>query len=1103
MADNSATEFILYVYENSKLSALDGQTYTFTTDESLAGWILVYLQDGRQFFKHLLSNRHNKSGRLDLEIVTAAEARRRVSAGTPLELLVRAADANKNIDKDYIGNHALIFSGLNPAGAYSPKIENTALGLNITIGFSSGVTATNAVTLLAYKKEISPLVVQESGMAYGQSGLALTVNSAAASALSLVSGNNQTGRTSLQLAQSFIAGVSDTYGNAGGAGTGVDFAIFSQPSGATGTILSTLSAITDVNGQAQSGLTLGSAAGIYQVTASSAGLSGSPLTFSATGLLPSAIQAVSGNNQSAQAGIALAAPLAVKVVDSFGTAIANEAVAFAISNYPLGSTGQALSVSSALTDSSGQASVALTLGNKAGDYKVAITSGALPALEFTATATAAAAYKVVLSGPVAVKAGEVSTVWTVLIQDEFGNNVNLTSSTGFSLTTNPARPGAGFYANADGSGAISSLIIAAGANSASFYYKDSAVGSANVTAAYSGGQSLTVSSSVQSLTILPADAYRFTVTGAAGSIISAGTKSLTITAYDNQGNLKTDYSGAVNMIFSGANLSPAPAARKPTCVDKNGLDIDFGQSAALTFTNGLAATTAKLYKAETVLLKAASGAVITADVDGLGFIVQHGLADHLKFAANLPSSQAAGTEFNFGTTLNAVDLSDNICDGVKGAAAFSGSYLSSWSLSGVSKAPDGSAIDQLISPVSFTAGASTTLLKATLYRAQSTTLIAATVGLTGANIASNSITVNAGVVAKLRFSQQPSSNSITAQALSQQPKVAVADYYGNPVSSSSATISLAASTDTLVFTPVTNGALSSASGLAASIVNGEAVFSGLTYNYPENIYLRAAVSGLDLTAVYSSQITWTTAAEAAVSAGALVEPVVVSSLANSLTAKVDTLDFKITDAGADGFAAKIKQVVVKRNAAVDTTAGWSAYIEGAYITDGITQTLGVVENDQITFGSGGSVIYSLSNNTNKTFTLSVFLKAALPAGADAKVLAFKVDPAVNIALDPVSSRFSPGSVLTSSPAISVLATNFILSGTAALNAGGSQIITVKAADALGNIDQDYAGDKALVFSGAGVSLKGNNPTATSYAGTEIAFGTPTTVSFAASQNSLL
>jgi len=94
------------------------------------------------------------------------------------------------------------------------------------------------------------------------------VTPAAASAIELVSGNDsQTGEVNTQLTDPFVVRVVDDFGNAI-AGEDVAFAVAAFPDGATGQALTSLTATSDANGEAQSTLTLGDTAGTYTVDAS-------------------------------------------------------------------------------------------------------------------------------------------------------------------------------------------------------------------------------------------------------------------------------------------------------------------------------------------------------------------------------------------------------------------------------------------------------------------------------------------------------------------------------------------------------------------------------------------------------------------------------------------------------------------------------------------------------------------------------------------------------------------------------------------------------------------------------------------------------------------
>lgn len=104
-----------------------------------------------------------------------------------------------------------------------------------------------------------------------------TVTAAAASQMALSSGNDQTATAGSELADPFRVVVRDAFGNPV-AGTAVTWAVTAGDGSIT-----PASSTSSATGIAQAVLTLGPDAGSNAATASSTGLSGSPVTFSATG----------------------------------------------------------------------------------------------------------------------------------------------------------------------------------------------------------------------------------------------------------------------------------------------------------------------------------------------------------------------------------------------------------------------------------------------------------------------------------------------------------------------------------------------------------------------------------------------------------------------------------------------------------------------------------------------------------------------------------------------------------------------------------------------------------------------------------------------------
>src|SRR5436853_137448 len=145
--------------------------------------------------------------------------------------------------------------------------------------------------------------------------------------------------------------------------------------------------------------TLSATAGPNTLTATSTGLSGSPVTFSATGTAGTAatIAANSATSQSATAGTAVSTPPSVIVKDANGNPVTGVAVTFAVAPGNGTITG-----GSQTTNGSGIATVgSWTLSATAGRNTLTATSGSLAGspVTFTATGTAGAAAAIAANSP--------------------------------------------------------------------------------------------------------------------------------------------------------------------------------------------------------------------------------------------------------------------------------------------------------------------------------------------------------------------------------------------------------------------------------------------------------------------------------------------------------------------------------------------------------------------------------------------------------------------------------------------------------------------------------------------------------------------------------
>ena len=208
--------------------------------------------------------------------------------------------------------------------------------------------------------------------------------------LDKVSGDNQEGPASTQLTEPFVVLASDEDGVAM-AGVIVTFSVT-----AGGGLLSSntdanpctfelskssITAITDANGQATKRLTLGSEPGTNTVAVSVEALEPEPFTATATEQVMShTLEKVCGEDQAGTAGTLLAQPLVVLVSDEDGAAIAGVDVSFAVT-----AGGGMLSATTPTTNSDGLARTWLTLGSELGTNTVTGTVEGLAPVTFTAS----------------------------------------------------------------------------------------------------------------------------------------------------------------------------------------------------------------------------------------------------------------------------------------------------------------------------------------------------------------------------------------------------------------------------------------------------------------------------------------------------------------------------------------------------------------------------------------------------------------------------------------------------------------------------------------------------------------------------------------------
>jgi hypothetical protein len=248
-----------------------------------------------------------------------------------------------------------------------------------------------------------------------------------ASSLAVTSGNNQSAPATSTLTP-FTVTITDFFGNPI-SGISVTFNITTVPSGATGQSLSATVVTTDAAGQASTTLTLGDKPGTYVVSATSAGLTGSPSGFTSTATSAAAAMLLVGGNSQQDTIRATLNPFTIRINDASGNPVPGVSVAFTMLTQPSGAVGTALSDTLIMTNTSGLAATYLTFGDKVGTYQVRATTTALPGVQtdFSAQARAGAAVAMLMQIGVAAQQDTIlqvlDTLYSVRITDSGGNPV--------------------------------------------------------------------------------------------------------------------------------------------------------------------------------------------------------------------------------------------------------------------------------------------------------------------------------------------------------------------------------------------------------------------------------------------------------------------------------------------------------------------------------------------------------------------------------------------------------------------------------------------------------------------------------------------------------
>lgn len=299
---------------------------------------------------------------------------------------VRVTDAKGNA----VAGASVVFAVTSGGGTISGATQITGADGKATVsGWTVGTTA-GGNTLQATVEGLAGEAVTFA--ATGVAGPATTLVIASSSA------QNQSATAGAAVAMKPSVLAADVYSNPV-SGVAITFSVT-----AGGGLVTGENQVTGSDGIATIGSwTVGTTVGTNTLTASAAGLEGSPVTFTATAVAgpASAMTKHAGDNQSATLGTNLTTNPAVKVTDANGNPVSGVSVTFAVSG-----GGGSITGATQVTGVDGTATVSSwTLGTTPGPNSLTATTSAVSTgpLTFTATSVGTPACGIISS----------STTWTV------------------------------------------------------------------------------------------------------------------------------------------------------------------------------------------------------------------------------------------------------------------------------------------------------------------------------------------------------------------------------------------------------------------------------------------------------------------------------------------------------------------------------------------------------------------------------------------------------------------------------------------------------------------------------------------------------------------
>ncbi|HEV8409579.1 MAG TPA: Ig-like domain-containing protein, partial [Gemmatimonadaceae bacterium] len=349
-----------------------------------------------------------------------------VNAAMSPAIVVNAQDSQGNPTPAFTGTVTLSLAA-NPTGA--------TLGGTVSVSAVAGVATFPGVTVSATGSGFT-LTAASTGLTSATSAL-FDIGGGSATSIVVASGGGQTGIPGAALASPVVIQVNDAAG-VGIAGSTVNFAVATGGGSVTPT-----SGVTNAQGRVQTNWTLGAPLGAQTITATSAGLLGSPLTITATAAVgPVAQLVITTQPSNAIAGVPISPAITVTAKDASNNVVTSfvGTVTLAFGANP----GAATLSGATATAVAGVATFSTVSLNKIGTgYTLVASSGASTSAASSAfNVTAAAASSLAITSGQNQTGNTLAPLATplgVTVTDAFGNpvagiTVNWTTSGGATMS---------------------------------------------------------------------------------------------------------------------------------------------------------------------------------------------------------------------------------------------------------------------------------------------------------------------------------------------------------------------------------------------------------------------------------------------------------------------------------------------------------------------------------------------------------------------------------------------------------------------------------------------------------------------------------------------